>query len=282
MAQSSAQAQAGASVSESSSVSAGQSGAQAQSQTGAQAATQGALASKSGSQSAQASESSQASSSSAVHATLMKPVDAHKNKAGDEVVAKTNQDMMSNGQVMVPKGSRIIGHVTEAKAKSSGQAQSSMGIAFDRAILKDGREVPISASIQAIASAQQTASAAASDDSMMAGAGAEGMASSGGAVAARGAASGAGLVGGATRAVGSTGGTLVNTAAGAGTGLSGVGSAASATGALSSNSRGVIGMNGLQLASTTASSAQGSLITSTQHNVHLDSGTQMILLMSGK
>jgi hypothetical protein len=282
-AQTSAEAQASGSASQNTSVSASQSGAQAQSQTGAQSATQGALSSQSGSQSAQAGESSQLASGSTIHAALMKPVDARKNKAGDEVVAKTTQDVQSNGQVVVPKGCKLIGHVTEAKAKGNGEAQSTMGIAFDRAILKDGREVPMTASIQALASAQQSASAAMSDDSMMADEAASGMASTGGAVASRGAATGGGLVGGAGRAVGTTGGSLVNTASSTTGGtVQGVGSGTSATGALSSTSRGVVGLNGLQLSSVASNSTQGSLITSTQRNVHLDSGTQMLLLVSGK
>jgi hypothetical protein len=281
-AQTTAQAQASGSASESTSVSAGKSGAQAQSQTGAQATTQGALSSQSGSTSAQAANSSRAASGSTVHATLVKPVDARKNKAGDEVIAKNTQDIQSNGQVIVPKGCKLVGHVTEVKAKGNGEAQSAVGIAFDHAILKDGREVPMTASIQALAAAQQSAAMAEGDD-MMAEQSAGSVASTGGAIAGRGTATGGGLVGGATHAVGTTGGSLVNTA-GASTGGARhtAGTGASATGALSSTSRGVVGLNGLQLNSATSSWTQGSVITSSQRNVHLDSGTQMILLVSGK
>jgi hypothetical protein len=282
-AQASAQAEASGSASQSSAVSADKSGAQVQSQTSAQAATDSAVSSKSGNHSAQAAESSQVTSGSTVHATLVKPVDARKNKAGDEVVAKTTQDVQSNGEIIVPKGSKLIGHVTEAKARGNGEAHSAMGIAFDHAVLKNGREVPMTATIQAIASAQQSASAAMSDDGMMAEETAGGMASGGGAVATRGASTGGGLVGGAGQAVGATTGTLVNTSTGvAGGTVRGVGSGSSATGALASTSHGVIGLNGLQLSSAAANSTQGSLITSNHQNVHLDSGTQMILLVSGK
>jgi hypothetical protein len=50
-----------------------------------------------------------------------------------------------------------------------------------------------------------------------------------------------------------------------------------AAGQLTSNSQGVFGLNGLNLASVPAGGARGSLITSTSQNVHLDSGTQMVL-----
>lgn len=49
-------------------------------------------------------------------------------------------------------------------------------------------------------------------------------------------------------------------------------------GQLTSNSRGVFGLNGLNLNSAAMNSSQGSIITSAGKNVHLDSGTQMLLV----
>ena len=152
-AQTSAETQTSSSVSQNSSVQADRSGTQVQSQTGAQAATQNAVSGKSGNQSTQTAASNQLAEGSTVHATLVKPVDARKNKPGDEVVAKTTENMKANGETVIPKGSKIVGHVTEAKARTAGQSQSTMGIAFDHAVLKDGRQVPMTASIQAISSA---------------------------------------------------------------------------------------------------------------------------------
>jgi len=51
-----------------------------------------------------------------------------------------------------------------------------------------------------------------------------------------------------------------------------------AAGQLTSSSRGVFGMQGVNLRSATASAAQGSVITSAGKNLHLDSGTQMLLV----
>ncbi len=92
-AQTSAETETSSSVSQNSSVQADRSGAQVQSQTGAQAATHNSVASKSGNQSAQAGASNQLASGNTVHATLVKPVDARKNKPGDEVIAKTTENM---------------------------------------------------------------------------------------------------------------------------------------------------------------------------------------------
>ena len=51
-----------------------------------------------------------------------------------------------------------------------------------------------------------------------------------------------------------------------------------AAGQLTSNSRGVFSLNGLSLNSAVANSTQGSLITSAGKNVHLDSGTRMLMV----
>src|SRR5207244_6616844 len=133
-----------------------------------------------------------------VQAELTKPVDARKNKVGDEVIAKTTHDVKSNGQVVVPKGSKLVGHLTEVKAHGKDQANSELGIAFDRAVLKNGTEMPLALSIQAIGRAQ--GEAAAENDTMAD----AGMMGSSGARASGG--------GGRVRGVGSTAGGVVNTA----------------------------------------------------------------------
>ena len=51
-----------------------------------------------------------------------------------------------------------------------------------------------------------------------------------------------------------------------------------AAGQLTSNSRGVFGLQGVNLNSASGSVAQGSLITSAGKSMHLDSGTQMLLV----
>jgi hypothetical protein len=57
-----------------------------------------------------------------------------------------------------------------------------------------------------------------------------------------------------------------------------VGGGLNAAGQLTSNSQGVFGLSGLALESTTSAAAQGSLIMPTSRNVHLDSGTQLLLV----
>ncbi len=277
-----AETQAGASASQSTSLQADRSGAQAGSQTSAQSSSQSTVTGPEKS-SAGASATNQLASGSSIHTTLEKPVDSRKCKPGDEVIAKSTQNVKSDGKVVIPKGSKMVGHVTQVQTAGKGQSASQVGIAFDHAILKDGQQVPLHASIQAIAASQQSASAEMMGDGMEDG----GMAGGGAIAGGRAAAGGTGsLVGGATRGVGAGGGTLVNTAGSATGGtqasLTGAGGALNSSGQLLSSSHGVVGLRGLSLDSASGAAAEGSVITSKTGNLHLDSGTQMILQVVAK
>jgi hypothetical protein len=258
-----AQSQASGSMSQETSVSSSPSGADA-SGNGSTAVSQVAHASH---KHAQVAEGSQLHSGSTVQAELVKPVDARKNKVGDEVIAKTTQDVKSEGRVVVPKGSKLVGHVTEVKAHSKEQATSTLGIAFDHTILRNGTEMPLALSIQAIGRSQASV-AAMEADTMASGAGSMGSSTAP-------ASGGGGVLGG----VRSTAGGVVNTAGStAGGVVSSAGAAGGAvSGSLSANSQGVVGLPGLSLSSQTTSSANASVISSQGSNVHLDGGTEMIL-----
>ncbi len=297
--------QTSASGSQNTSVSADKSGAQVQSDSSAQASQNASVSksnkSKKASANADANANSSASAStsgnqlaegSTVNAVLSKSLDARNLKEGDQIVAKATQNVKSEGKTIIPKGSKLIGHVTEAKSRAKGDADSALGVVFDRAELKNGQQVPMHAVVQALASAQSAASAGVGDDSaMLSGAGSGSGMVSGSAPAP----SSGGLVHGVGQTVGSTVGgvtstanTAVNTTGNAVGNTTGkVGSAAnsaggSVTGNLTSNSQGVIGLNGLNLTSAASNMTQGSLITSSGKDVKLDSGTQMLLKVVNK
>jgi hypothetical protein len=218
---------------------------------------------------AQAASAVQLQAGSTVQAELVKSVDARKNKVGDEVIAKTTHDVKSDGQIVIPRGSKLVGHVTEVKANSKEQVTSELGIAFDHAILKNGAEMPIVLSIQAIGRSRSSASAM-EDDTMSTG-NAGGTGSSGARHSSGGSVLGnvRSTAGGVVDTAGSAAGAAVNSSAGAAGG--GVSSS------LSASSRGVIGLPGLRLSTETSNSANASVIRSQGSNVHLDSGTEMIL-----
>src|SRR6202158_6004962 len=179
-----------------------QGGAQASSSasgsTSVQADKSGATASgnTSTATSARAGQSSASlSSGTAMNATLSQPVDAKKNKPGDQVTAKTTEATKSDGKVVIPKGSKLVGHVTECKQRSKEEKESALGIVFDKAILKNSEEIPLNVTIHALAAAQTAAASSVGDD-LSAGGGAMGSAR----------ASGGGALGGVRSTAGTAGG----------------------------------------------------------------------------
>src|SRR5258706_745385 len=165
-AQSQTGAQAGAQSSSQASVQAGQ--------TQAQASGNASASTTASAQNGQANAS--LASGTAFNAALSSPIDSKKCKPGDPVNAHNTEAVKTEGKTVIPKGAKVVGHVTQASARAKGESESALGIVFDKAILKNGEEIPLSVGIQAIAAAQSGASAAGSDmDAMGASAAGSGM-----------------------------------------------------------------------------------------------------------
>jgi hypothetical protein len=227
-----------------------------------------------------------------IHGELVGKVDSKSAKAGDSVVLKTKETMRTADGTEIPKGSRIIGHVTSAQAHGSGHADSSMSLVFDRAELKNGQQMAIHSVIESITPpvSAGASSALESDDSL-------GGPVGGGMRAAGGGRAGSGLLGGAagatTAATGGGASNLNTTASGALRTTNGFASGAtegvhgglrgmadatgSAAGSLTAHATGI---PGVMLAGSAAGSSSGTL-TASRKNVHLDSGTEMVVGISG-
>jgi len=182
---------------------AAQAGAQSSSQASVQAGQTQAQASGNASASTSASaQNGQANGSlaagTAFNAALSSPIDSKKCKPGDPVNAHTTEAVKSEGKTVIPKGAKVVGHVTQASARAKGESESALGIVFDKAILKNGQEIPLSVGIQAIAAAQSNTSAAGADIDTMG--------SMGGSAAGSGMAGGRGGLGGVTSAAGGAAG----------------------------------------------------------------------------
>ena len=195
--------------------------------------------------------SSPLKSGTTILAELVKPIDAKKSRVGDEVIAKATQDVKSGGKVVVPTGSTLVGRIMGVRLQNSEQTNSQVGIAFNRAILKSGKEIPVALSIQAIGSSQPATSAAAP------------------------ARAGAVLRADAHPARA----TMINTSAGRpGTVVKTEDHRSAAVNtSLPADTQGVVGLPGLSLFSQTTTFATASVISSPNNNVHVDSGTEMIL-----
>jgi hypothetical protein len=92
---------------------------------------------------------------SPILAELSSGLDSKKLKTGDKVTAHTSEAMRSNdGRTIMPRGTKLEGHITQAEARSKGGNASTLGIQFDKAILKDGGEIALDVVVRAIAPRQ--------------------------------------------------------------------------------------------------------------------------------
>ena len=184
-------------------------------------------------------------------------VDAKKAKPGDPVEARLTQDVKENGQVVLHRGAKLFGHVSEAKASSKENPESRLGIVFEKAAGKHGEEFAFRAVVMAIAPSLEESTNIAGDPTRV-----------------------------------SSGPTMGGQPFGAGSGVGGPSASAApgveaatrsgrGSGTLTATSRGAIGLPGVALKPSAVDGIQGTVIISGDHNVKLESGTQILLLVSG-
>ncbi len=97
-----------------------------------------------------------------VNGELLSKLDAKNAKNGDEVVVKTTEKATISSGVVIPKGSKIMGHVTDVQAHDSNNENSKITLQFDQAELKGGQTMPIKSVLQSITPAAGSDAAQAS------------------------------------------------------------------------------------------------------------------------
>jgi len=90
-------------------------------------------------------------SSPEIHAVLEKIVHPKKVKVGDQVVARMTDPTKLKDGTELPKGTNIVGKVTEVKMKADKEGPSKLGLLFDKAKLKDGKEIPVTMALVSVA-----------------------------------------------------------------------------------------------------------------------------------
>lgn len=206
---------------------------------------------------------------SVIPVQLAKTVDAKKAKTGDEVVATVTQDMKTNsGDVLVPKDTKIVGHVTEAQARNKEQKESQLGIAFDHAVVK-GNETSLPMSIQAIIAPPQTNPAAA--------AGGGGTPESPSSPSPNANAGMSGGQAGRSPTGGSSPSAQQNSAPPPSSGASDSQPQTAARPPITGNTQGVIGMDNVKLENNAQNATQGSVVSSEKNNVKIEKGTLLLL-----
>jgi hypothetical protein len=206
-----------------------------------------------------------------INVELKDTLDSRKVKPGDPVRLKTTEVYKFNDQIVLPKGAQLLGHVTQATVKEKGQNASSLGIALDKAIVKNGEEMPLNATIQAMASGDLGVGSGSSIT--------PGLGEPGPGVAAPGARPGMSATGSTQSPSSPNPGNQVNSSINPMPGFAGPrDNGLNTAGQLTSNSRGVYGMEGLTLQPAAADSTQGTVILSTGKSVHLNGGTKILLV----
>ena len=213
----------------------------------------------------QSASASRIAPGSVIPVELTTSIDAKRVKTGDEVVAKVTMDLKTNsGEIVVPKDTKVVGHVTEAQTRSKEQKDSQVGIIFDRAVMKNGGEIEVPMSIQAIIAPQGSNSGNANNgnDQSTAAPSANG--------------SGASSNSGRAPRMGGAPPPAPNASMGSNTPTDDS-SAASAHEPITGKTEGVVGLRDLKLATTATAASQGSVVSSEKNNVKLESGTLMLL-----
>ena len=198
----------------------------------------------------------------AINAALNTSLDSKKAKSGEQITAHTTEAVKStDGRMILPKGTKLVGHVTQASARSNGQGEALLAIQFDKAVLKEGQEVPLNNTvIQALAAPSHEASAYGSETER------------------------------ATTPASPSNNPSMSGSRGArpestpnpqqypsanpnGT----YGGESNSAGPLPANTRGVYGFEGMRLSAN--GNGEGTVLTSTGKNVHLDGGTRLLLVV---
>lgn len=216
-------------------------------------------AAQSGSSTMQGTVAARIAPGSVIPVELAKTIDAKKVKTGDEVVAKVTQDLKNNsGEVIIAKDTKVMGHVTEAQARNKEQKESQLGIAFDKTVPKNGAEIQMPMSIQAIIGPQNSTNNPGGGNS-------EAVPSSAG---------GGNPTAGARPGMAGSASSPSQPAPGGDNLSSDSQTASNSRPPITGETKGVIGIPNLTL---NDNASQGSLLTSEKNNVKLESGTMMLL-----
>jgi len=85
----------------------------------------------------------------AINTSLLSALDSRRSKPGDSVMVAVTEAVVYQRSVLLPKGSRIVGHVV--RTGTDAEQGSAIFVEFDKAVLPNGQEASLNAGIQALA-----------------------------------------------------------------------------------------------------------------------------------
>ncbi|MGB7729750.1 MAG: hypothetical protein WBL50_17090 [Candidatus Acidiferrum sp.] len=211
---------------------------------------------------------------SAIGVQLTKSIDSRKMKEGDVITARAMESSKVDGKTVIPEDAKLEGHVTRALARANGDSYSAVEFVFDKAMLKHGEEMPLNMKVRAIALPQSEVMGPPSPgrDTAPLGYGPP----QGGADIQAG--RDAVMPPSPLAVPDTTGSAQEKDGASFAKPVGGLND----NGALMSNSRGVYGLRGIGLGTVMAGNQPAAFITSMGKEVHLDSGTQLLLVAQRK
>jgi len=99
---------------------------------------------------APAQDASKATGHGSIFVKLSKTLDSSKLKEGDAIEVETTGGFRLPDGTLVPKGSKLSGHVVAAKARSKGDSDSQLTLAFDKLNAANGKQLSVKGGVQAV------------------------------------------------------------------------------------------------------------------------------------
>ncbi len=87
---------------------------------------------------------------SVIPVSLITSLDSSHKKVGDAVEGKVDEIVKLPDGRTIARGTKIVGHITESKARSKGDSDSELGFVFDKIMLGHGETVIIAGGIRAV------------------------------------------------------------------------------------------------------------------------------------
>ena len=200
---------------------------------------------------------------STVVAVLTKAIETKSADVGMVLTMRTINDLVVDGAVVIPKGSKLVGHISEVVLKGKDEPQTRFEIVIEKAVTPNNNEMPVQAIVAAVAAPKKDSLSSDPTYGMMRSNEPKATDASLGSAASTGGLSSASKVG--------------STAAVATANIKG---AADAPLILREDSQGAIGYDGLSLSWHLTTPPPVTVFSSKSKNVKLDEGTQMLLRMA--
>jgi hypothetical protein len=203
----------------------------------------------------------------AFNVSLNDSLDTSKAKPGDPVTGEIAEDVTYERSVIFSKGTKITGHIVRANSAGHGRSGSALFIQFDKALLQDGEEVLLNAGIQALA-VDSVRTSALPDDV---------------AAAEKGQPAEAGVSDAGSEESSSVVSTIYDLSPrGLRRALPGDNTPQGEVrkdGLLTPDSKGAFGRPELKLYTPTSEGSHGTVLLSSKKNIHLESGTRLLLVV---